>query len=414
MNDLLDDIRKLATAAGLDENVVSDLQILSAIQRRARASRRSGEVDYECWARDDQSEKDEILEDLLVRESWFFRDREPFEALKNHLHNVRTESTDIFKVLSAPCANGEEPYSLAMTLFESGLTQSLFTVDALDISHRGLEYARVGCYQKSALREVPGSIRLRYFAAGNDDCFTVCAAVRDSIVFHHTNLVNLSETLRTQRFNAIYCRNALIYLNKTAREQVIENLFDMLLPGGLLVVGHAESALVPRDRFTSFGRPGSFAFRKEARKPAKKNPPGEKRLGRSTPKTPQSRSPTHPLTAVPPAADKPVGHQAEEMEAILTVARAKADSGDYTEAQASVLEALRLSPTEVEAHHLLGLVYAAQNEFALARKSFECALYLHPDFGPSIQHLSLLFESEGAQGKAARLRKRVNASVNNQ
>ncbi len=102
------------------------------------------------------------------------------------------------------------------------------------------------------------------------------------------------------------------------------------------------------------------------------------------------------------------------MEAILTVARAKADSGDYTEAQASVLEALRLSPTEVEAHHLLGLVYAAQNEFALARKSFECALYLHPDFGPSIQHLSLLFESEGAQGKAARLRKRVNASVNNQ
>ncbi len=84
MTTLSDAIRKLADAAGLDEHVVSDVQIMSAIRYRMRASQHLEATDYDRWASAIQTEKAELFEDLLVRESWFFRDKAPFDALRAH------------------------------------------------------------------------------------------------------------------------------------------------------------------------------------------------------------------------------------------------------------------------------------------------------------------------------------------
>lgn len=420
MTTLSDAIRKLADAAGLDEHVVSDVQIMSAIRYRMRASQHLEATDYDRWASAIQTEKAELFEDLLVRESWFFRDKAPFDALRAQIESasVPKPGNTLFKVLSAPCANGEEPYSLAIALYEAGMDGSAFQIDAVDISQRGLEHARAGCYKQSALREVPPAIVQRYFSERNNNAFAVCSALKDVSVFHHANLMNLPSSIRTQRYNAIYCRNALIYLNEPARDHVIRALSEILLPGGLLVVGHAESALVPRDRFVSFGKPGSFAFRKEApqatnvRSP-RLRAPGERRFTRPRVTVGKSKPGSQEVIPASQVAADQRAHSAKEgTQDLLMAARNKADAGDYAASQADLLAVLQISPTTPEAHHLLGLVYAAQNQFLLARQSFERALYLEPDFAPSIEHLSLLFESQGAETKAKRLRRRVNVVVN--
>jgi len=175
---------------------------------------------------------------------------------------------------------------------------------------------------------------------------------------------------------------------------------------------------VPRDRFVSFGKPGSFAFRKEAPQAANiRSPrlraPGERRSTR--PGVTAGKSKPGSQEAIPEsqvAADQRAHSAIEGTQNLLMAARNKADAGDYAASQADLLAVLQISPTTPEAHHLLGLVYAAQNQFLLARQSFERALYLEPDFAPSIEHLSLLFESQGAETKAKRLRRRVNVVVN--
>ena len=154
-------------------------------------------------------ERQALIETLVVPETWFFRDREAFVALAR-LADARLvrEPARVLRVLSAPCATGEEPYSIAMALLDAGIGPARFSIDAIDISARAIERARDGVYGRNSFRGHPLEFRDRHFSetAGG---WRLDARVREPVRFVRASLFDLP--LDTDaRYDFIFCRNVLI------------------------------------------------------------------------------------------------------------------------------------------------------------------------------------------------------------
>ena len=106
-----------------------------------------------------------LIEEVVVSESWFFRDERPFDCLREYIRKRWLDNPlqPPVRVLSLACAGGEEPYSIAMVLQDLGLPARRFEIDAVDISNRGLAVARRGVYSLNAFRGVDADFRARYF-----------------------------------------------------------------------------------------------------------------------------------------------------------------------------------------------------------------------------------------------------------
>ena len=127
-------LRLLGTASGLDPKTLGDVSVKNGVERR-RLARGCRNLDaYARYLEEHPSERQELIETLVVPETWFFRDREPFVYLADLGRQRKPGSGRPLRVLSVPCSTGEEPYSIAMALFDAGLMAGQFTVHAVDIS----------------------------------------------------------------------------------------------------------------------------------------------------------------------------------------------------------------------------------------------------------------------------------------
>ncbi len=144
---------------------------------------------------------------------------------------------------SAGCSTGEEVYSIAVGVKESGLfNQAEIRIFGSDISRRCVAAARRGVYGSSAFRNTPPELRRRYFSERPDGVH-VNEELRALCNFGQLNLVNPERAAVVGRVHVIFCRNVLIYFDNTSRRRVIEMFYDRLLPGGFLLLGHSESLL---------------------------------------------------------------------------------------------------------------------------------------------------------------------------
>jgi chemotaxis protein methyltransferase CheR len=146
-------------------------------------------------------------------------------------------------VWSAGCATGEEPYTLAIILKEMTENQPeriTAQVYATDINTAVLEAARRGCYGARAVREVPPQYLSRYFVREGDS-WCVVEPLKEMVHFQHLNLLDRTQMRRMRGFDAIFCRNVLIYFDDAARREVALHFYDALVPGGFIFLGHAES-----------------------------------------------------------------------------------------------------------------------------------------------------------------------------
>ena len=122
---------------------------------------------YERRLSQSELELQELIEEVVVAESWFFRDERPFQWFRDYVRQrwLNDPSRPPLRVLSLPCAGGEEPYSIAMTLLDLGLPARRFRIDAVDVSARRLAIARRGVYSANAFRgpdlELPGALLSR-------------------------------------------------------------------------------------------------------------------------------------------------------------------------------------------------------------------------------------------------------------
>lgn len=190
----------------------------------------------------DGAERRKLVEALVVHETYFFRELPPLvQLVDGHLREVvRTRGRA--RVWSAACATGEEPYTLAMLLDDRQLLDDVEIV-ATDVSSAAIARARSGVHGRRALREGhPVDLARRYLDVSARG-IAVAPRIRDAVKFHVANLLDDDACARLGTFDAILCRNVLIYFRDERVQDVIGRLARALAPDGWLAIGISESLL---------------------------------------------------------------------------------------------------------------------------------------------------------------------------
>ena len=207
---------------------------------------------YECVVRpDEQEERARMIDAITTNETRFFRESRQFEFLvQKVLPRWRAEAGQQLRprrvrIWSAGCSSGEEPYTVAMLLARHLPAEEGWDVRLLatDISNRALEKARTGIYPISRSTELPEdllhSFMLRGMAERQGE-MKVKVEIQQMVEFRRLNLAQESD-LTEGPFDAIFCRNVLIYFDVASKRRVIAYLVRHLTANGLLFVGHAEN-----------------------------------------------------------------------------------------------------------------------------------------------------------------------------
>jgi chemotaxis protein methyltransferase WspC len=414
----------LSQRIGLDATVIGDRKIARAVEERRIAC---GSLDLKAYFQTlqvSQPEFNALVEQIVVPETWFFRDRKPFDFLISYVRSqwLFKSSTEPLRVLSLPCSTGEEPYSIAIALLEAGLSAHRFRIDAIDISQAALLKAQQGLYGQHSFRGDDWVERTHYFQAIEPQ-YLVSPLVRSTVHFQQGNVLEAFAN-STRLYDVIFCRNLLIYLDPTACMRVFNTLNRLLSPTGLLFVGASEAGKVPSDRFSFVQQPFTFAFRKLESAPHYSISAEQTQLTTS----PQARYLSAQKTILPDnnkvdtksaKSIKNYPHSTIDSQteiassSIPTVhqnlqsARELADSGYLTAAIAQCQAYLKTHAIDAEAHLLLGTLYQATSQYEEAERYFQKALYLQPNYHDALMHFALLKEFRGDVMGAERLQQRL-------
>lgn len=380
----------LKKAMGLQVESIGQSTLDRAINRRLKTI---GLADKEAYVKKlnrSVMELHELVEEVVIPETWFFRDNHPFEALAGYLQkNKANNETETIRLLSVPCATGEEPYSLAMTLLDCGYPLNRFRIDAVDISKRALAVAKTATYGRHSFRSDDLSFRDRYFTKTANNKFLLNKEIKDKVHFHLGNLLNPSFMQALGVFDVLFCRNVLIYLDVDSRQQAIATLNHLLREDGLLFIGHAEAGLFSGSRFTPAPYARAFAFTKKPL-PPKKDPWTTDQTSRSKPKKAAAKS------VAPDVRTTTAEKGSEEIRA----ARRLADQGNLDEAARICEKYIRDHGPSSEAYFLLGVTSDAAGDYKTAIKLLRQALYLEPDHLEALFLLSYLAERSGDKNAA--------------
>jgi chemotaxis protein methyltransferase CheR len=195
-------------------------------------------------------EWEEAAELLTTHETYFFREDYQLRAFKNEILPTLAERGKARKRLhlwSAGCSTGEEAYTIAILVLESGLFDPQdgweVRVYGSDLSKRCIAAARRGIYGAASFRTTPDDSRKDWFVEAGEAEWGVSPRVRALCHFGQMNLLDEERTHLVGRCDVIFCRNVVLYFDAPSRKRVIEMFYDRLVPGGVLLLGHAESLL---------------------------------------------------------------------------------------------------------------------------------------------------------------------------
>ncbi|MFA6154464.1 protein-glutamate O-methyltransferase CheR [Mesorhizobium sp.] len=191
-------------------------------------------------------EIEKFVNAFTVNETYFNREDHQLRCLTNDLLRERIavgHGTRRLRLWSVPCATGEEPYSIAMWLLDKWPLVDTYDIEICgsDIDTDALGAARLGIYGKRALMRLPEQVVARYFRRQPGDRWQLIDELKESVRFSPVNLVEAGQTREHGRFDVIFCRNVLIYFDDTSRRIAADNLYESLLPGGFICLGHTES-----------------------------------------------------------------------------------------------------------------------------------------------------------------------------
>jgi len=188
-----------------------------------------------------EDEWTELASVLSNNETYFFRERAQLKALTGEILDTFLKHSGRVRLWSAACSSGEEPYSLGMALLETGkVSEPMISIRATDISPRVLELAQRRFYRALSLRATEPAIIQRWFRPQGDG-FVIDERIARLVSFARLNLLYDAGVAAEGPFDAIFCRNVLIYFDKPTQKRVVESFAKALRPGGYLFLGHAES-----------------------------------------------------------------------------------------------------------------------------------------------------------------------------
>lgn len=391
---------------GLDSQTIGSNAVARAVQERLTACSMSDLGAYWELASHSKAELQELVEAVVVPETWFFRDPGAFEAMTRRAkeYTLAENPKGPVRMLSYPCSTGEEPYSIVMSMLASGVAAERFAVDAVEISRRSLEIARRAGYRKHSFRGVAPEWRERFFTPENDT-HTLNESVRSQVRFIQGNILDKELLPGVAIYDFIFCRNVLIYLDLESRTQVVRIIQRMLKPEGWLFVGPSETALLTLFDFTPVRLPMAFCLRRGVPDPKPKTRQTPK-APLPPPKPPATRPPfaararpTPPPSPVEPARQAP-GEPLDEVERL-------ANGGRLEEAANLCGAHLKSGKPSARGHYLMGLIHDVSGRKEAAAGSYKNAIYLDPNHGEALAHLAMLAEEQGDLRVARQLKDRL-------
>lgn len=396
--------RRIVDTLGLDPAALGRDALDSAIRHRMAQSGIPEEAAYQEFLRQTPEEFQALLETVVIPESFFFRDHETFAFLarivRSRLHSP--EPPPLLRILSVPCAGGEEPCSIAMVLIEAGWAAGTYRIDAYDISRILLRKAREGIYSPNAFRGPDLAYRARYFTAVGTS-YQLHPLVHNGIRFEQGNILDDHFLLHEPPYDLVFCRNLMIYLNAPARQKVIAQLNRLVKPGGWLFVGHAEMLPALSAGFGSLLHPGAFVYQKKDPSHQIAPPPAPIVLPNCAQPSPRRIIPNQLEQIIPLAAEPAV----PPPRAALERARQLADEGHLQEAAALCEQTMQTTGPSARLYGLLGIIMDAAGQPQRAEDCLNRAIYLDADYYDAILHLSLLKARRGDSTGAATLRQRA-------
>jgi chemotaxis protein methyltransferase WspC len=419
--------RLLADRIGLDPVSVGSQLILRAARQRMKKLALDDMAVYELRVRQSESELQELIEEVVVSESWFFRDERPYHWFRDYIRGRWLDDVQRppLRILSLPCAGGEEPYSIAMTLRDLGLPAHRYHIDAVDVSAHRLAIARRGVYSSNAFRGVDLGIRARHFRE-HPQGYELDSSIRSTVRFLQASVLDPHLLKDSPPYDVVFCRNLLIYLDVSARVYVAAAIERLLAADGVLFIGHADRLDVSgvEPKFTGVGEPACFVYRRRVHDNAAL-PQSVLPLGPPRPKPgliaiASASSGTH---VVPPlgatgstgrpdqSGEVPIAScQANELP-LLDQAAALANQGRFDDAAAACERHIRLKGFSPPAYYLMGTIYQAAGYRERAEECFHKTVYLDPLHDEAFLALALSAECRGDHEAASNFRRRAKRSV---
>jgi chemotaxis protein methyltransferase CheR len=203
----------------------------------------------------------QLINRITTNETRFFREKHHFDFLVRSYLPARFESGSSprkFSIWSAGCATGEEAYSLAMVLADLARDRPFFSYSiwATDIDQEALGRARQGIFPDRAARSIPDPFLKNYCLKGAGEragLIKIRPSLRKAVAFDYFNL-NRPTSVPRGPFEAIFCRNVLIYFQPPVRDKVVRFFHRHLRPAGLLFLGHSENLWDMKDAFKPLGK----------------------------------------------------------------------------------------------------------------------------------------------------------------
>jgi len=404
---ILSTLRRL-TGMNLSRSTVEE-----AVKRRMEAT---GQAIRKAYADAlDEAELRELVELVVVPESWLFRDPQAFAVAAEFIRKRLAEGASVVRVLSVPCAGGEEPYSMAMALCDAGVKPQSFMIDAIDISAACIARAEAGVFGRNAFRGKELSFRDRYFTwSGEDQRYRINEALRARIRFSQGSILE-GPLGSARQYDVIFCRNLLIYFDEPTTAAAIERLAAHLAGDGMVLAGYAEVPSFVRHGFAPLPHRQAFALRKDIKLPGAPAldalparpalPPRSAAALRARPASPPAPAPSTQPTRSKSTSTLPMVAAGDD--SLLAHARKLADAGRLLEAESACRELLAQQPESAEAYFILGLLAETCGKPGDAATHLKRCLYLQPDHYEALCHLALLQEQGGNSGAAATLKARA-------
>jgi chemotaxis protein methyltransferase CheR len=215
-------------------------------ERMAATESTSFQVYFATLRADADNEIEHLINSFTVNETYFYREDHQFRCLTSTLLEViapKKKAGEPVRIWSVPCSTGEEPYSIAIWLLENWDKVDKYEIEIVgsDIDTTALRAAESGLYGERSLMRLSKALISRYFTRLDDGRYRILPDLSDTIQFTRANIVDSAQTGVHRHFDVIFCRNILMYFDDTSRRLAAENLYESLLPGGFMCLGHTES-----------------------------------------------------------------------------------------------------------------------------------------------------------------------------
>ena len=221
----------------IERRLVERMSIAGSVSFASYFTRLRTDVDREI---------ERLINAVTVNETYFYREDYQLRCMTNDLladrlkHKARGET---IRIWSVPCSTGEEPFSIAIWLLENWRLVDQYDIEIVgsDIDTTVMDKAHAGVFGKRALMRLTDDLVRRYFEPQGAEIWKIIEELRESVLFTPVNIVDPVETRQHGRFDIIFCRNVLIYFDDASRRVAAENLYENLMPGGFICLGHTES-----------------------------------------------------------------------------------------------------------------------------------------------------------------------------